>query len=135
MKAVTLLVVAAVALGSAPAYAGFEWEVTPGLGNFDRDGVIDGARTPAEAAEPRYELRVRLTGETCRSGDDPAIELDGKAVSAEARGFCRWSLGTVAEGPHTLQAGDEPELPIIVAEHVVVSIGDSVASGEGNPDA
>lgn len=124
---------------AGPARAGFEWQAVEGLPDADQNGRPDRAQTPEQAVTPDVRLRLRATADTCQRGGPFTWMLDDRPLSVSPDGGCSVVSGPVAEGPHelTLDAGDG-DMPttrdITVVEHVVVSIGDSVASGEGNPD-
>jgi lysophospholipase L1-like esterase len=67
----------------------------------------------------------------------PAFTVDGAPQAATRRGACSFALPAVSVGSHRVEltAGDEHGASDIDARDLlVVSIGDSVASGEGNPD-
>lgn len=136
--AVALAVAAALAAAS-PARAGLTWETVAGVGgDADRDGIVDGAYDSA-VFPTRVRLRIELTGGSCPTGAPVALTLDGKALAAQRTGPCAYLTAPVTEGAHRLatRAGDAAPAAgarIAVKDDLVVSIGDSVASGEGNPD-
>ena len=120
----------------------FEVEVTARLGgDLDADDVIDGARLPATAlANPELELRLTVNEPLCEATADYAWSVDGTPSAAQSLGGCVFLL-TTSEGEHVIalvdrSAQDEPiaSREVSVRDDVIVSIGDSVASGEGNPD-
>src|SRR5688500_4987414 len=129
-----LLVLLAGLWFAGPAQAAVEREAVEGLGDFDADGIVDGAREPARAGDARAELRARLTGETCRRRSGAAWAVDGIPVPSASPAECRHLVGPLAEGEHTLALGEDVSFTVTAVEHLVASIGDSVASGEGNPD-
>ena len=70
---------------------------------------------------------------------DPRFALDGEAISAHATAGCAFDLAPVQPGEHRLKLDDDQgeeqaATDVDVRDLLVVSLGDSVASGEGNPD-
>jgi hypothetical protein len=87
------------------------------------------------AAQRRMSLRVDVDA-ACPSR--PAFSIDGAAATVSPRSGCGFDLSPVPAGTHELamQAAEEhDEVAATASDYLVVSIGDSVASGEGNPDA
>jgi len=110
-------------------------------GDADRDGVTDGSVTPEQALDARIDLVLNVTGEACRPGARFAWRIDGQPVTPAPAGDCRFTARVQADADHTVELetgnSDDPvrfELTVPATEHLVVSLGDSVASGEGNPD-
>jgi lysophospholipase L1-like esterase len=82
-------------------------------------------------------LRVAAGGGPCPTA--PQLSIDGEQVTARRDAGCTFSLAGVAPGQHKLaldsgDGGQHAEAEIDVRDFLVASIGDSVASGEGNPD-
>jgi lysophospholipase L1-like esterase len=132
----------AVALGGAlalPMPAGaavaLEWSVPERLRDIDRDGTVDPA-IGAEAHQRAALVRLRVGGAgDCRGPF--AWRLDGDPVTPAARGGCEFELTLPDTEPHELEleaADEEVTEPVQARDALVVSIGDSIASGEGNPD-
>jgi lysophospholipase L1-like esterase len=122
-----------VLLSAAPAAAddvALDWSVADrlaGLASIDESA-------PARAATLR--VAVDATGACPR---DPRFELDGDAISAHAVAGCAFDLAPVQPGEHRLtldddQGDEQAGIDLDVRDLLVVSLGDSVASGEGNPD-
>lgn len=104
-------------------------------GDADHDGVIDGARAPLDAVASRSSLRVRVAGADCDTANRGDWRVDGESVRVQADGECAWIVPDVAAGSHRLSLnGDALASNVVVGNRLIVSIGDSVASGEGNPD-
>jgi len=88
---------------------------------------------PAAAVEP-LAIDVEVGGD-CLA--EPAFALDGRRIAVRDRGGCRFALPPMTPGTHRLDVSDDETsvaAQLDVRDHLVVSIGDSVASGEGNPD-
>lgn len=128
-----------VALGvplSGPAVAAgaggvaFRWSVPERLSGDGVDGV---ARTVGQAARARTVVALR----TCTP--QPRWTLDGRDVEPVATGRCAFRLDLGDGEPHELTlrsaSGDgEATATVRARDLLVVTIGDSVSSGEGNPD-
>jgi GDSL-like Lipase/Acylhydrolase family len=114
-----------------------DWTAVDRLVDRDGDGTVDGWQTPAQAASALPAVRVSLSGAGRCDGDLIWKLDDGELKPARIRG-CVFEF-PASEGGHALLVdvdGEEsPTQEIEVRDHLVVSIGDSVASGEGNPDA
>jgi lysophospholipase L1-like esterase len=125
------LVAAALALlpvSAAHAQPAFRWTVPERL----QGGTVGVARSLAQAATPA-PTDVVLT--TCAR--DPTWALDGKDVQPRPAGRCNFRLDLGDAAPHTVKltaGGESAEQTVQARDIVIVSIGDSVASGEGNPD-
>ena len=131
-------VLAALAL-AGPAPAAFEWEAVEGLPDADDNRRPDRAHTPQQAATPDVRLRMQVTGEACERGGPFTWTLDDRPLRVASDGRCAFVTGALTEGSYklTLDANDGTSpttREITLVEHLIVSIGDSVASGEGNPD-
>src|SRR5918992_3949270 len=110
-------------------------------GDADRDGITDGSVTPERALDSRIALVLNLTGAACRPGATFAWRIDGRPATVRPDGDCRFTTEVDADAEYELEldvtSGGETlqfELTVPATEHLVVSLGDSVASGEGNPD-
>ena len=137
-RQLTCTVLAALVL-AAPARADFDWQAVEGLPDVDHNQRPDRAQTPQQAGTPDVRLRLQVTGDACERSGPFTWTLDDRPLVVSPAGPCSFLTGAVAEGPHrlTLDAGDGARpttRDVIVVEHLIVSIGDSVASGEGNPD-
>ena len=119
----------------------FEAQIPQRLGgDANGDGIVDGARTPGTALDDQIiRLRIRVPEPLCGPSAEYEWRVNGLPTPIEQTGGCRFSL-QVVEGEHQIslvRAGErEPTATAVVtaADHLIVSIGDSVASGEGNPD-
>ncbi len=113
-----------------------DWTAVDRLRDRDGDGTVDGWQTPAQAVAAQPAVQVRLSGAgTC---DGNLIwKLDDSELKPERIRGCVFEF-SAGEGTHSLLVdvdGEEVSQEIEARDHLVVSIGDSVASGEGNPDA
>jgi len=122
----------AVAFLAAPPARGQD-ELTLGWSIPDR---LNGRASIDEAA-PARPLAVRIAVEGgCPA--DPIFEVEGDRVDVTAVGRCSFDLPPMAPGDYDVEvtAGSRTATATIAPrDHLVVSLGDSVASGEGNPDA
>ncbi len=120
--------ITALSAGSADASASFTWSVPELLGG-ETAGV---ARSVEEAARPQP---TTILLDSCAQG--ATWTLDGKSVAPVSVGRCQLKLDLGDHWPHELQmtvAGTPFEQTVQAHDLLIVSIGDSVASGEGNPD-
>jgi hypothetical protein len=135
LPAATLL--AAISPTQALGAPQLDWTAVDRLVDRDGDGTVDGWQTAAQAASAVPAVRVSLSGAGRCDGDLIWKLDDGELTPNRIRG-CVFEF-PAEEGSHELLVDvDGEELPtqeIEVRDHLVVSIGDSVASGEGNPDA
>jgi len=96
---------------------------------------LQGPASIDQTASPQQlPLRVDVNG-PCPVR--PSFVVDSTAAAVTELMPCSFSLPAVSPGPHHLQmaAGSEHgALDFTARDLLVVSIGDSVASGEGNPD-
>jgi hypothetical protein len=103
----------------------FRWSVPAKLTDT---GVDTAARNVDEAAKPPGTV---IALRPCRA--DATWKLDGEDVAPDMTdGRCVLDLGDNSEHELSLDGGDEA--PVQARDFLIVSIGDSVASGEGNPD-
>lgn len=130
MRAALGIAAAAIALLGATGAQADEASLDWSLGDrLQGPASID----PAGAARP-LSLHVSLDG---RCPAKPSFAVDHDEVTFIRRPGCSFNLPAIATGKHelTMDVGDEHrEAEIDAADHLVASIGDSVASGEGNPD-
>ena len=119
-----------------------QFEVPKRLGgDANGDRIFDGSRTPDNALDdPLIDLRVNIPGAHCDPSAEYEWQVNGLPTQVEQLGKCRFSL-RVVQGKHEVSATDSSDVSgspvtgvVDAADHLIVSIGDSVASGEGNPD-
>jgi hypothetical protein len=119
--------VALVVCPDAAAQGSFSWTVPEKLGGT---GVDTAARSVEEAARPPgtvIELR--------RCSEDATWTLDGEEAEPEPTGRrCVLRLDLGDNEAHELAVDGGEAATVQARDYLVVSIGDSVASGEGNPD-
>ena len=127
----------------------FDWTAPDGFG-FDDDasGLVDYYEPdgPLEAARDRYPIDFEASdSEPCDTSRERTWLIDGVAATGDAAdiGPCTLTYQFPAEGVHdvTLEVRDASDTllgtkteQVVVQDWLIVSIGDSVASGEGNPD-
>ncbi|HEU4702693.1 MAG TPA: GDSL-type esterase/lipase family protein [Conexibacter sp.] len=122
-----------VLLCAAPAMAEeatLDWSVVDRLAG---PASVDES-APARAAALR--VAVDAAG-TCPN--DPNFKLDGATIAARPAPGCAFDLAPIQPGRHTLalegaDGGRVAQTDVDLRDLLVVSLGDSVASGEGNPD-
>jgi hypothetical protein len=105
-------------------------------GQAGRDGIVDPA-TDGEAADPRGGFPVRLGFHPCPSSG-VSVRIDGRREPLTDReaDSCR-VVTRLPEGDHEVAAAGgrfEGERTIRVQDWLVIGLGDSIGSGEGNPD-
>jgi serine/threonine protein kinase len=100
-------------------------------------GFVGTVKYMVDEAAPERSLPIHVdVGGACPR--DSTFTLDAKPVDATHARRCAFDLAPTEPGMHELvmsTGGDRVTAEIDLRDHLVVSIGDSVASGEGNPDA
>lgn len=119
--------------------AGFAW----GMSRYDNrngDRFPDPVRTPEEAQAG--DLPVVLDGCHSRPGDTPIVAYEWDLNGATVTGDCRFTWQAPGPGQFpvslTVSAADgsrdsQTQLVTVRGDLLVVSLGDSLASGQGNP--
>lgn len=142
--ALALLAIAApAAAGADPA---IEWTVPDRLGlDANRDGLIDyaGSAPEFERLEHGFPVDLRLREDLCEQGAAYTWRSAAGEVVEAGRKGCRVRQTFRREGsfPVTVQVQDPDGSSLVFSQDVtvqdwlIVSIGDSVGSGEGNPEA
>jgi len=113
----------------------------------NRDDLIDYPRSPGDISPDQWQVNVRLrkNGRDCKASSNYRFFADGAQLPREKKGPCRYRIffPSEAEGESfyvEARVREEGEfLPyaaddVTVEDWLIVSLGDSVASGEGNPD-
>jgi lysophospholipase L1-like esterase len=132
--------VGAGAAAQAPGAADFKWTTPPRFGHY-----IDAKRLyPQSAGEVNsgpFPVEFALREEACRPGVERHWSAGGDDVDAEPAGDCKFRLSFEREGVYPVTLGvegngldDSSTQRVVVQDFLIVAIGDSVASGEGNPD-
>lgn len=140
LGAVALLGAMAPAAVAAPAPLGMGWTVIDRYGGDDNgDGRIDQA-TPLEPAGLNvFAVRVLPSAAICAELERAAWRVDGEAAEPllETGARCGAVFSLEGEGDHTVKvlARNRAEVARVeVEDKLIVALGDSVASGEGNPE-
>lgn len=121
--------------------ADFDWQAFRfGSASVNRLSVIPGSLMPDQAVSGAAELRLSVLGDACAAGGAYDWRIDEVAVTPTRLGACEFSL-PVAAGTHRVslnaRVGDtsySAARDVQLDDLLIVSIGDSVASAEGNPD-
>ena len=138
---------AAGAAGSAPARLTLDYTVPPRYGlDANHDGLVDYPTTPAQVDLPFWTalVSVRAPGKPC----DPAARYVwriGNLVQPpgafQPAGRCVWAFRKFPERdkPYRVTAtatrgGASGQVTVTIHDTLVVGLGDSNGSGEGNPD-
>jgi lysophospholipase L1-like esterase len=106
----------------------------------ERDQVAE--TQPYEVRRGPWAVHLRVTGTACAEG---AVHrwraANGKRLKPRRLGLCRYVIGFAREGARTIRLRAKVggkrlsgSRRIVVEDWLIVSIGDSVASGEGAPD-
>jgi uncharacterized protein YkwD len=120
----------------------FEWSVPDRFGrDDDLDGLVD-YPTPSDIDPGRLSVRFDACGSRVRGKPigHYAWSVDGEPVGSGSD--CTFSHDFPAEGSYgvtltvTAEGGitDRETQQVEVKDHLIASLGDSIASGEGNPD-
>ena len=126
--------------GTAAERSRMDWSVISRFGgDADGDGRLDGQRPSWPASPAVFPVLVR-PGETfCAAGASASWSVDDRPtreVEVQGGAGCRVLVAVRGEGAHTIRAtaGGRTEVAAVtVDDRLVVGLGDSVASGEGNP--
>jgi lysophospholipase L1-like esterase len=139
-----LLFAASPALAQAPKAEQMGWSAISRFGgDADGDGRLDAPQPRRFAALDVFPVLVRPSADACAAAQQQAEwRLDGRPLNAvELSGGpaeCHAEVAVRGEGKHRieLRAGGRAEIARVdVDDRLVVALGDSVASGEGNPEA
>jgi lysophospholipase L1-like esterase len=124
---VALVLVLLLAVPAAAEEVVLDWSVADRLAGL--------ASIDESASARAASLRVAVDGSCPR---EPRFELDGEVVSARPHAGCAFDIAPVQPGERRLTLagadGDQAAVDVDLRDLLVVSLGDSVASGEGNPD-
>jgi hypothetical protein len=116
-------------------------------GDGDGDGLLDYAGTAAQFEEEEdarggYAVELEVRRDLCRAGAEYVWRSPAGVSAGREKAGCEVTQTFPEEGEHRVSlemrhAGGRTlsfERVVTVQDWLVVSIGDSVASGEGNPD-
>ena len=116
------------------------WTVPARFGlDGDGDGLVNYPTTPEDVQHESYrvDLKVAANGGSCDPTKRYDWFLDGVLTAAIQEG-CVFHVDFPREGEFQVTLNLDQEaaktIPVVVQDWLVVSIGDSIASGEGNPD-
>ena len=125
---------------AAPAPRELGWEMPDRFGLLDQRGMIRYSKAKAD----QRSWPVIFTVPGCDPAKLGALswQVDGKAAAgskAVAGRKCAVSVDVGTLGRHEVTAklpddGQEYKASVVARDYVIVGLGDSVASGEGNPD-
>jgi lysophospholipase L1-like esterase len=145
-RALIQILVVLVMVLAAPAAAAdgpaFDWSMPDRLGpDRNGDGLIDYADSAWTVASGPFSVDLEVRRDLCRRLSTFRWSIDGRLVGG-GRAACRLEQSFATEGSYDVEldiespGGDRRSYSrtIHVQDWLVVSIGDSVASGEGNPD-
>jgi hypothetical protein len=111
----------------------------------NHDGLVDYSYDPGFVNPGSWTVDVRLTrrGGACDAKETYAFRLDQQQTNATAGAKpCEFVIQVPKQGAYLLEvtgksaAGEEAygKKTIVVRDFLIGGLGDSVASGEGNPD-
>jgi lysophospholipase L1-like esterase len=141
--ALCALLVLGPAAASAMALTVSSWSAPERLGpDRNGDGLVDLPSLPADVSPASWPIDVTITdaGAPACAGRSYAWTIDGAPATATGVGGCTFRLSFPALGQHlvTVAPSGAPAAAVPVTVRVrdllIVSLGDSVASGEGNAD-
>lgn len=148
MRSVVAQVLAVLIVSIAPSAANagapaFDWTMPDRLGqDSNGDGMVDYPDASEEVSAGPFTVDLETRPDLCHEQSTYSWSVEGAAVGS-SRGGCSIQHRFAKEGTYEVELAVEDasgrhasyERPVIVQDWLVVSIGDSVASGEGNPDA
>jgi lysophospholipase L1-like esterase len=109
-------------------------------GDRNGDGRLDGSGVGRFRGLDEFPLVVRPSPLVCAYPQRASWSVDGKPLEGVETGGeprrCHALLAVAGEGPHEVEvrAGGQIEVAHVdVNDRLIVALGDSVASGEGNP--
>ncbi|HET9197263.1 MAG TPA: SGNH/GDSL hydrolase family protein [Solirubrobacterales bacterium] len=140
LGALVLLAAPAPEAVAAPAAPGMGWTVVDRYGgDANGDGRLDD-ETPLRPADLNaFAVRVLPSASICAELERATWRVDGEAAEprrVEPGPDCGAVLSVAGEGEHTVKvlARNRAEVARVeVEDKLIVALGDSVASGEGNP--
>ncbi len=130
---------ATTAAGDSPAPL-FTWSLEDRFGPRDREGKT--IETPPSGVDRGpWRVVLRLAGNACRANGEYRWSVDGRAATPTRLGACRFEYAAPRPGRYRVALDAEvgareltEEQAVLVRDLLIVSVGDSVASGEGVPD-
>ncbi len=141
LGALALLAAQAGAAVAAPAPSGMGWTVIDRYGgDANGDGRLDEPAPLQPAGLEVFAVRVLPSVAICADLERASWRVDGEAAEPrklEAGQGCGAVLWVEGEGEHAIKvlARNRAEVARVeVEDKLIVALGDSVASGEGNPE-
>jgi len=141
LGALALLAAQAPATVAAPAPTGMGWTVIDRYGgDANGDGLIDEPTELRPAGVNTFAVRVLPSAAVCAELERATWRVDGESAEPkeiETGADCSAVLWVEGEGEHTIKvlARNRAEVARVeVEDKLIVALGDSVASGEGNPE-
>lgn len=142
-----LAAVALAGLSTAAAFAApprptasFEWSAPQRFGAQDEQGRLVVTEPDQVRAGP-WTVHLRVTGPACAENAVHRWSSEGRALPARRLGPCRYAVRFAQEGAYPVRLEAEVDgrrlsgtAEVVVEDRLIVSIGDSVASGEAVPD-
>lgn len=137
-------------LVAAPAHAApdpsagalFRWEMPPRFGAERDDRGLLVETQPWQVRRGPWTVVLDVSARACAEGNHYRWTISGTHTVPRRIGDCRFSFMEPREGRHTVTLeATTPRANLVEAQRVdvrdwlIVSIGDSVASGEGVPEA
>ncbi|HET8956765.1 MAG TPA: SGNH/GDSL hydrolase family protein [Solirubrobacterales bacterium] len=125
---------------AAPAPTGIGWTVIDRYGGDpDGDGKLDGAGKLNPADLNKFAVRVLPTEAVCQELEQAVWRVDERTVKPvlEPGESCGAVVRVRGEGEHKVRVfarNREEVARVTVDDRLIVALGDSVASGEGNPE-
>lgn len=139
---IALLLVPAPALAGTPPTASFSWSLPDRFGPIDpATGLTRYLTDPADISPSTWTVDINACASTGGSAALQSFEFTIGGTTTTASN-CRFSVSVAAVGSYsatlkvTNTAGDTDSTnqTVAVRDYLIVSIGDSAASGEGVPD-
>ena len=115
---------------------GFDWEVRARLTAPEEGEVPDLPDEASEIQHDTYAVDFTIADNICQGAAEWLV--DGEAVAASQTEPCVSTIEFPDEGERTVRLNIDGSLAhediVDVVDHLIVVLGDSIASGEGNPD-
>ncbi len=120
----------------------FSWEMPPGFGaERDERGLLVETQ-PWQVRQGPWTVLLEVSASACAEGNRYRWTISGEHTAPRQLAPCRFSFTVPREGRHTVTlavttatANRVEAQRVDVRDWLIVSIGDSVASGEGVPEA
>jgi hypothetical protein len=120
----------------------FRWEMPSGMGAHRDETGRTVETQPWQVREGPWTIVLTVSAESCTGHVRYEWKIEGKRVTPHRLGPCRFSYEVPREGRYSIHlvattpsARRQETQRVDVQDWLIVSIGDSVASGEGVPEA